>query len=184
MAQLKIRLPDRERAGRLLKEKKYLAGIGGVILLVIVLLLVWSFGLSKTPGENQSAGKGPAGPGAGAAAGQTYSVLPETRRAPAEQPESASPSDAGGTVDPFAGPAVLRGVITGGGGNDLAIIEIGGATYVAAPGDKIAGDWTVTEIKNGLVILTAQDQEMRLEFNKVKVEKRNPEGKSKEGGSR
>jgi len=182
MTQLKIRLPDRERAGRLLKEKKYLAGIGGVILLVIVLLLVWSFGLGKTPGENQSAGKGPAGPGAGAAAGQkSISVLPETRRAPAGQPESASPSDAGGTVDPFAGPAVLRGVITGGGGNDLAIIEIGGATYVAAPGDKIAGDWTVTEIKNGLVILTTQDQEMRLEFNKVKVEKK---GKSKEGGSR
>ena len=183
MAQLKIRLPDRERTGRLLKEKKYLAGIGGVVLLVIVVLLIWSFGLGKTPGENQGADKGPGGPGAGAAAGQkSISVLPETRRAPAEQAEPFPPSNSKETVDPFAGPAVLRGVLTGGGGNNLAIIEIGGATYVVAPGDKITGDWAVAEVKNGLVILTAREQEMRLEFNgKVKVVSK---GKSKEEGGR
>lgn len=115
-------------------------------------------------------------------AGQAFSVLPETRR----QTESAAKEDLTGTQDgtapvndPFAGPVILRGTITGEGEN-LAIIEAGGTTLIVRVNEKVAGYWTVQEILDGKVVLTADDQELQLGpkgkvIRKLKLQKKTGE---------
>ena len=66
--------------------------------------------------------------------------------------------------DPFSGVIVLRGVITGGKGGDLAVIETGSNAYVIGIGDPVAGDWTVVEIKKSSVLLTSINRELLLEL--------------------
>lgn len=93
-------------------------------------------------------------------AGQSLTFLPDTEREKKDQGDS--------TIsfrDPFAGAVVLKGILTGGGGKDLAIIEAGQTAFIVGLGDKVAGSWLVTGISADAVVLTAGNQELRLEFN-------------------
>lgn len=84
-------------------------------------------------------------------------VLPETTRPLGDNKE---------LRDPFSGALALKGVVVGGQGDSLAIIESGKTSFVAGVGTKISGDWTVKEIKTNSVLLEAGDQTMILEFNR------------------
>lgn len=85
-------------------------------------------------------------------------MLPQTIRSTGE-------AGAGVKVrDPFSGPMVLSGLITGGDGGSLAIIKTSGATYVVQEGDLIEDYWTLKEIREQKVILEAHDQLFNLSF--------------------
>jgi len=85
-------------------------------------------------------------------------MLPQTIRSTGED-------GAGVKVrDPFSGPMVLSGLITGGNGNNLAIIKTSRATYVVQEGELIEDYWTLKEIREQKVVLEAQDQLFNLSF--------------------
>lgn len=67
--------------------------------------------------------------------------------------------------DPFNVALKLKGIINGGNGGDLAIIEAGNTSYVAKVGEEIKSGWKVKEIKKDVVILTADNQSLELKFN-------------------
>ncbi len=72
-------------------------------------------------------------------------VLPQTERL--EREGTLQP------LDPFASPPMLVGVLLGGGGEDMAIIEAGGNTYITRVGDVVAGLWQVSEIHRDKTII-------------------------------
>jgi len=61
--------------------------------------------------------------------------------------------------DPFAAPPILVGVLMGGVGENIAIIEAGGNTYVATEGNMVAGLWKVQEIQRDKAIIILRDRE-------------------------
>ncbi|WP_027365568.1 type II secretion system protein N [Desulfotruncus alcoholivorax] len=67
--------------------------------------------------------------------------------------------------DPFNVALKLKGIINGGYGGDLAIIEAGNTAYVVKVGEELQGGWKVKEIKKNAVILTAGNQSLELKFN-------------------
>lgn len=139
---------------------KYLLYVAAGILLAVII-----GGLSVSKGwvgqTRESAGVPGESGGAGA---QTLTYLPETYRTVEEnQPRAGlSPEQ---LRDPFAGAMALRGVILGGDGGDLAVIETGSTAYIVGKGEKIAGDWTVADIKSGTVLLKSDNRELQLEFS-------------------
>ncbi|MEW6276902.1 MAG: hypothetical protein AB1556_17555 [Bacillota bacterium] len=160
------------------RHKKILLPAGAVLVIAIMIGVVYFFSTGMTAGKMQRTAGTATGKGAGAPAGPAYTVLPETKRPLAEGAEKSTPSaDAGQTVDPFAGPMVLRGVITGGGGS-LAIVEVGGAACIVRESEIVADVWTVKEIKDRQVVLAAGDEELYLGFNGKVLRKVKPAGKN------
>lgn len=86
-------------------------------------------------------------------------VLPQTTRMNRNGEEGSS------VRDPFAGPIVLTGLITGGQGQDLAIIETSRATYVVKEGERIDDYWTLKEISSGRVVLEGEGEVFDLFFD-------------------
>jgi len=68
-------------------------------------------------------------------------------------------------MDPFASPAILKGVIISDDANDLAIIEAGGTSYVVGKGDVIADYWKVERISRDSVYLKANGKDLELHLN-------------------
>lgn len=161
---------DREKLLQFFKDKKnrpYLIG-GGVVLLVAAIsaAFIINLGLLSGSGSKTNSAEKPAG--------ATTSVLPQTTRSasPASPAESQS---SGFGLDPFAGPMELKGIMLGGGANDLAIIVVGDTTFVAGKDTVIADTWTVTEITAKEVILTTENEKVKLEFSgRVKTETTTP----------
>ncbi|RQD73356.1 MAG: hypothetical protein D5R97_09555 [Candidatus Syntrophonatronum acetioxidans] len=69
-------------------------------------------------------------------------------------------------MDPFAGPASLKGVLMSDDANDLAIIEAGGTSYVVGKGDIIADYWKVERISRNSVYLKANGRDLELHLNR------------------
>lgn len=69
-------------------------------------------------------------------------------------------------VDPFSGPMRLTGVVLGGRGGAMAIIESSGTSYLVSEGDYVDDLWAVRSIYHGLVILRAHNQEVSLFFDR------------------
>jgi hypothetical protein len=92
-----------------------------------------------------------------------YLVLPEKVRTP-EVPAANLSVSSVQPRDPFTGPMVLKGIIQGGKGGGLAIIEVNGTTFIAEEGSSVAGSWMVTEVRSNLVILVDGEQRLQLEF--------------------
>lgn len=67
--------------------------------------------------------------------------------------------------DPFNVALKLKGIINGGNGSDLAIINGGSTSYIVKVGEEIQGGWKVKEIKEDAVILTSGNQSLELKFN-------------------
>lgn len=68
-------------------------------------------------------------------------------------------------TDPFAEPMRLTGVVVGGRGGNMAIIEAGGASYIVSVGDYVDDLWAVYRISRTVVVLRAQNQEVSLFFD-------------------
>lgn len=83
--------------------------------------------------------------------------------------------------DPFASKMKLKGIMTGGGGTNLAIIELGNTSYIAKPGTEISQGLFVEEIRPDLVLLKSKEERMYLEFGgRTKTEKLKPESEDQE----
>jgi hypothetical protein len=67
--------------------------------------------------------------------------------------------------DPFAAPIKLTGVVIGGFGGPMAIIESGGSSFIVKVGDYVDDLWAVLEIKREMVVLQAYNQEISLFFD-------------------
>jgi len=78
-------------------------------------------------------------------------VLPQIERQEGE--ETMRPPD------PFAAPPILVGVLIGGVGENIAIIEAGGNRYVATEGNMVAGLWKVQEIHQDKAKIILRDRE-------------------------
>lgn len=112
---------------------------------------------------------------------ETGEVLPQTIREPANADDAIWFSR-----DPFAAPLKLTGVISGGWGDPIAIIESGSAAYIVSVGDIINDVWTVAQIVNDTVVLKAPDREVKLQLNHRPIEEmgvNNPESGGGEGDS-
>lgn len=144
------------------KHKKNIA-IAAVLLLISVTGLVYIIKLNynfikaarveQTGQQTAAAAENKEQPDAAKNA-STY--LPELKRKMPNEPE---------VRDPFNVAYNLKGVIIGGNGGSMAIIEAGNTAYVAGVGEEIEGGWRVKEIKEDAVTLAAGDQIMQLKFN-------------------
>lgn len=123
-------------------------GIGAVLAIL---------NLSDTGRPGPTAGH----PGPGSAPVQEYEFLPDTKRELDEEDDAAVLAR---IRDPFSAPLALTGVVLGGRGADLAVIQAGGAAYVVTAGEPVAGVWTVAEIRPDSVLLTADGRELLLEL--------------------
>lgn len=70
-------------------------------------------------------------------------------------------------VDPFSDPMKLTGVLYGGRGGSLAIIESSGTSYIVSEGDYVDDLWAVRSIIRDSVILRAHYQEVTLYFDQA-----------------
>ncbi len=66
--------------------------------------------------------------------------------------------------DPFESPGELKGIVAGGPGENMAIIETSRAAYVVTVGDVIDNYWTVAEIRRNEVLLEADGEVLRLDI--------------------
>lgn len=73
----------------------------------------------------------------------------------------------GANVDPFSDPMKLTGVLYGGRGGPLAIIESSGTSYIVSEGDYVDDLWAVRSIVRDSVLLRAHNQEVRLYFDQA-----------------
>ncbi|CCO08887.1 hypothetical protein [Desulforamulus hydrothermalis] len=144
------------------KRQALLAGGALLVLIGLILLVKWNVAFFSS----QAGGTAPAGAGlnqaAPAVSQPTTTLLPATKRTMEERPQPR---------DPFSGSLQLKGVITGGGGDNLAIIEAGNTSYIVGPGQELAGGLVVKEVTGNWVVLQAASGKIYLEFNgRVKKE--------------
>ena len=66
--------------------------------------------------------------------------------------------------DPFIRGLTLKGLLIGGNGRNLAIIEITDDVHIVGPGDLLGEGWTVLEINKGKVILSDGENSLTLNF--------------------
>ncbi|MEW5921995.1 MAG: hypothetical protein AB1796_13840 [Bacillota bacterium] len=138
----------------------------GLVVLLSILIILLSAALiinatksvrtvSPAPAPQSAKTSDPAArtndPAHAAAEDEKADVLPQTERM--DEASGLHPPD------PFVTPPLLMGVFLGGGGEDLAIIEVGGNAYIVAVGDMVAGLWHVMEISRHKVILELGNHE-------------------------
>ena len=142
-----------------LKQNKKVSLLLGLAVIVVVGL----FFLIRLNQQVFSTAEQQTDPGPKANTPAATVMLPEPKRTIDDRPA---------IKDPFSGTMTLKGVITGGGGSNLAIIEIGNISYVAAQGDELAGGLVVEEVKGDLVILKSAQDKVLLQLNgRMKQEK-------------
>ncbi|GBF32761.1 hypothetical protein DCCM_0957 [Desulfocucumis palustris] len=148
LLQKEIKLDTKQIKDFIVKNKRIVAVSGAGLAVVIIALIIF---LTMNPGKDTPANNDPA-----ASQQPVYSYLPENTRVTGER---------AGVRDPFTGALALKGVITGEGEDNVAIIEAGNISYVARKGAVVAGGWTVDSIKSDAVYLKAGDRKIRLDFN-------------------
>lgn len=99
----------------------------------------------------------------------TAEVLPQQVRSNDndENDNNLSWSTFDANVDPFSDPMKLTGVLYGGRGGPLAIIESSGTSYIVSEGDYVDDLWAVRSIVRDSVILRAHNQEVKLFFDQA-----------------
>lgn len=68
----------------------------------------------------------------------------------------------GASIDPFAEPMKLTGIVTGGRGGVMCIIESSGNSYIVSEGDYVDDLWAVSEVDAERAVLRAHDKEVTL----------------------
>ena len=89
-------------------------------------------------------------------------VLPQHRRETDDEYTSDIWTSFEAGVDPFTDPMRLTGVVTGGRGGAMAIIESSGTAYIVAVGDYVDDLWAVRQITRDMVVMRAYNQEVSL----------------------
>ncbi|MTI81185.1 MAG: hypothetical protein FH758_09900 [Firmicutes bacterium] len=85
-----------------------------------------------------------------------YTYLPKTKRVI---------EDYSALRDPFAGTMVLKGVVTKGGGKNIAIIMSGSNSYVVGEGDEFAGNLRVETVTDSTAVLKSADEKITLQLD-------------------
>jgi Tfp pilus assembly protein PilP len=67
-------------------------------------------------------------------------------------------------IDPFEQPMVLSGVLVNDNGDNIAIIESEGKSFVVKEGDTVGKNWKVEEIKEDGVILNNGEKDSFIQF--------------------
>lgn len=88
-------------------------------------------------------------------------VLPQERREHGSNSDREQ-SDLAWSFDPFADPLNITGVISGGRGGSMAIIESGSASHVVSAGDYVNGVWSVRRVEEDRAVLRARDREITI----------------------
>ncbi len=155
-----------------LKNRMFLV-VAGSILLIAVLLSIYSVVVLR----NQTASDEPAVPETGTVdtdevngeVAGTAEVLPQQVRSNNSDntDDSRGWSAFDANVDPFSDPMRLTGVLYGGRGGALAIIESSGTSYIVSEGDYVDDLWAVRSIVRDSVVLRAHNQEVRLYFDQA-----------------
>ncbi|RYD04352.1 hypothetical protein N752_13340 [Desulforamulus aquiferis] len=92
----------------------------------------------------------------------SYTYLPDTKRQIENRDD---------IRDPFAGTMLLKGVITGGGGKDMAIIQMGNISHIAEVGTELSPGLFLEEVKKDTVVLKSEIEIIQLDINgKTKTE--------------
>lgn len=155
-----------------LKNRMFLV-TAGAILLIAVVLSIYSVVIMR----DRTASDQPAVPETetvdtedvnGEVAG-TAEVLPQQVRS---NDDDSSDNDQGWTtfeanIDPFSDPMKLTGILYGGRGGPMAIIESGGTSYIVSEGDYVDDLWAVRSIVRDSVLLRAHNQEVKLYFDQA-----------------
>lgn len=123
---------------------------------VYAILVLRNGSAAAPPAENNREGVE-----TGEQAVESAEVLPQQRRED-EASDSAGRSFFEPVQDPFADPMRLSGIVHGGRGGSMAIIESGGTSYIVSEGDYVDDIWAVREIGGGRVVLRAYTQEVSL----------------------
>jgi hypothetical protein len=89
-------------------------------------------------------------------------VLPQQRRNTDDESSSDLWNSFEAGVDPFTDPMRLTGVVIGGRGGAMAIIESSGTAYIVAVGDYVDDLWAVRQITRDMVVMRAYNQEVSL----------------------
>ena len=155
-----------------LKNRIYLV-TAGLILIIAITLSIYSVVTlrdrtsSDEPSEPAVASTETAN-GNDEVAG-TAEVLPQQVRNNeiADDDNDRSWSAFSANVDPFSDPMKLTGVLYGGRGGPLAIIESSGTSYIVSEGDYVDDLWAVRSIVRDSVVLRAHNQEVRLYFDQA-----------------
>jgi len=158
-------LQPEERAGvrkflRLPRQRRYLL-IGGAALACLVVFAAAAILIINRPAAAPAAAEEDEAP----ATAEPATVLPQIKREGEQNPEIEII-----TRDPFASPLKLTGIVTGGAGGSMAIVESGGTAYIVAAGEMIAKYWSVQEITDDTVFLTSADGEVVLRIQHRVVE--------------
>lgn len=130
------------------------------VLVIVVVILYAGPGGAKKPESVPAMAQSTAMPD-----GNRVQVLPQT-----ERDISANSSSKGGTSgdnaarDPFNGPASLIGILTGDDGNNVAVVEADGKSYIVKKGDIIGGNTIVEEISADEIKLKDNDTETTLKL--------------------
>lgn len=95
-------------------------------------------------------------------------VLPQMQRSN-EESEDGVLFSLNPIMDPFAEPMKLTGVVIGGRGGAMAIVESSGTSYIVSVGDYVDDLWAVYQITRGTAVLRAQGQEIRLYLDQPSV---------------
>jgi len=152
------------------KNKRFLI-IAGVILSIALVGIVYSLILLS---DRTASGAIPMQSGttdlnpSEADASDLVEVLPQMQRSNEESNVGAQPAF-GPIMDPFAEPIRLTGVVLGGRGGAMAIIESSGTSYIVAVGDYVDDLWAVHQITRGMAVLRAQNQEVSLYLDRPPV---------------
>ena len=155
---------------QIFKNKRFLI-IAGAILFLAVAGGIYSIVVlaDRTASELNIAEPDTAGSVSGdSAAADLVEVLPQQRR-DNEDSEEQSWTTFDPMMDPFAEPMKLTGVVIGGRGGTMAIIESGGSSYIVAVGDYVDDLWAVYQITRGMVVLRAHNQEVSLYLDQPPV---------------
>lgn len=158
---------------RLQQNKILRVGLIAVAAILLILASIYLINLRKSsakPGLDQNGNLADTPPA------EIVEMLPQSKRNSVDQDEAVWFAR-----DPFALPLKLTGIITGGWGESMAIVESGSSADIVKVGDVISEVWTVIQITTESVILQAADREVKLQLNHRSIEEVTTEENS-EGG--
>ncbi len=155
-----------EKLQELARNRMFLIVAGAILAIALVggisSILILRSNSTAVDSENDGVAAGISG--ADSDIPETAQVLPQNVRA-SEDAENDSWAAFQPFVDPFSDPMKLTGVVFGGRGGAMAIIESSGTSYIVSEGDYVDDLWAVRSILRNSVILRAHNQEVSLYFD-------------------
>jgi len=143
------------------KRLVVLLAILAVVIIVGISVNVWVNNANKVAEEELII------PEADIIEDQIAEILPKTERTVEGDELTTSPGSI--PKDPFMGPMVLLGVITGGRDDNIAIIKSGNTTYVVKEGEQILDYWNLKAVNGDSAVLESDERETMLKLSGMAI---------------